>query len=102
MLVLAMFYDSVSALPAFEAATRGLNSAVVGVLSATAYRLGQKTLGSPVASGIALCAFSSTALLGIPTPAIVVTAGMIGVSLLSTQKAGLELGRGKGAPSESP
>jgi chromate transporter len=88
MLLLAVFYPLVSTLPAFGPATRGLSAAVVGLLVATTYRFGRATVGSRVALGMAVCAFGSTVVLGIPSAAIVVAAGWIGVPLLSAPGAG--------------
>jgi chromate transporter len=88
MLLLAVFYPRVAALPAFGPATQGLGAAVVGLLLATTYRFGRATLGNRVALGIALCAFGSTVVLGIPSAAIIVAAGLIGVPLLSAPGTG--------------
>ena len=71
-------------------------AAAVGILLATAYRFGRTAVGSPVTLSIAVCAFGSTVVLGIPAAAVVVAAGLIGVPLLSTPGVGQGLGHGKG------
>jgi chromate transporter len=96
MLLLAIFYDAVSALSAFGLAAQGLTAAVVGLLLAATYRFGRATIGGPVTLGIALSAFGSSAGLGIAAAAVVVAAGLIGVPLLSAPGAdrGWESGKG--------
>ncbi len=97
MVLLAVFYDSVAALATFGSAARGLAAAVVGLLTATAYRFGRATLGDSVSLIIALSAFGLAVGLRIPAALVVVAAGLIGVPLLSTSGAGK--GRGNGARS---
>jgi chromate transport protein ChrA len=86
-----MHYDSISNLPAFGPAARGLSSAVVGILLASAYMFGRKTLGSPLSLCIILFTFGSTVIFGIHALAIVVATAVLGVWLLSTRKAGVRL-----------
>jgi len=96
MLVLAIGYDFVSALPSFGPVVQGVTAAVVGLLLATTYRIGRATLGGPLRMGIALAAFAFSALAGVPAGALVVAAGLVGAPLLSSAVEGTRRGSGKG------
>jgi chromate transporter len=97
MFLLAIFYDTVSALPAFGPTTQGLAAAVVGLLLAATIRIGRATLGDRVSLGIAVVAFGSAAGLGVPAAVVVVVAGLIGIGLLSVSKTEQARGSGKGS-----
>jgi chromate transporter len=85
MVFLAAFYDYVSALPAFGLAARGLTAALIGLLLSTMCRLGRGTFGNPLTLAIAVCAFGSVAVPALPSAAVVLAAGLIGVLLLSVR-----------------
>jgi chromate transporter len=88
MLLLAVFYDTMSQWSAFERAAQGLTAAVVGLLLASACRFGRASITGPIGLGIALSAFGSATALGVPAAAVVVAAGLIGIPLLSAPGAG--------------
>ena len=83
MVLLAAVYGVTTALPAMGPAVNGLTAAVVGLLLATTYRLGQSNIKEPLTWGIALLAFAAGAFLGISAALIVVAAGLLGIILLS-------------------
>ncbi|HEY5868234.1 MAG TPA: chromate transporter [Candidatus Tectomicrobia bacterium] len=80
-LALAVGYVSVTAVPAIRPAINGLTAAVVGILLATAYRLGKANIPDRITLGIALASIVAGAVLGISAAVIVVTAGLLGVCL---------------------
>ena len=80
-LALAVGYVSVTAVPAIRPAFNGLTAAVVGILLATAYRLGKANIPDRITLGIALASIVAGAVLGISAAVIVVTAGLLGVCL---------------------
>ena len=81
MLVLAAAYVSVTAVPAMRPAITGLTAAVVGLLLATAYRLGKANIPDRITLGIALASLVAGAVLGISAAVIVAAAGLLGVGL---------------------
>lgn len=83
MLLLAVFYGSVSGLPGIGPAVNGLTAAVVGLLLAATYRLGKANIKEPLTLGLALLAFISGGFFGVHAAAVVVAAGLLGVFLLS-------------------
>jgi chromate transporter len=96
MLLLAVGYDFVLSLPLLRSGIQGVAAAVVGLLVAMAYRTGRAILGDPIRWGIALSAFLSSALMGIPSGAVVVAAGLIGIPLLCSGVDDRRPGTGKG------
>ena len=81
MLVLAAAYVSVTAVPAMRPAINGLTAAVIGLLLATAYRLGKANIPDRITLGIALASVVAGVVLGVSAAVIVVAAGLIGVCL---------------------
>ena len=81
MLVLAVAYVSATAVPAMRPAINGLTAAVVGILLATTYRLGQANIPDRTALGIALASVVAGVVLGVSAVLIVVAAGLLGVCL---------------------
>jgi chromate transporter len=96
MLLLAIGYDFILALPSLGPAVQGVTAAVVGLLVATAYRIGRATLVNRSQLGIALAAFACSAFAAVPAGAVVVAAGLMGVGLLSSVDERGTLGLGKG------
>jgi chromate transporter len=96
MLLLGVFYETVSGWSGFGGAAQGLMAAVVGLLLASACRFGRAVLAGPLGLGIALGAFGSSAGLGVPAAAVVVVAGLVGV--LGLSPSGMP-GSGKGGRS---
>jgi chromate transporter len=87
MVLLAGAYMATTALPGLGPAVSGLTAGVVGILLATTYRLGKPNIKAPLTWGIALVAFAVGAFLGISAALIVVTAGLLGMILLSPPSA---------------
>jgi chromate transporter len=83
MVLLAAAYGVTTALPAMGPAINGLTAAVVGLLLATTYRLGQSNIKEPVTWAIALMAFAAGSFLVISAALIVAAAGLLGMILLS-------------------
>jgi len=83
MVLLAAAYGLTTALPAMGPAVNGLTAAVIGLLLATTFRLGQSNIKEPLTWAIALVAFAVGAFLGISAALIVVAAGLLGIILLS-------------------
>lgn len=98
MVLLAAAYGATSALPAMGSPVNGLTSAVVGILLATTYRLGQANIKEPLTWGIALVAFAVGAVLDISAALIVVAAGLLGILLLSPSRAVQDQQRKEGRP----
>ena len=87
MLLLAAAYVAATILPALGPTMNGLSAAVVGVLLATTYRLGKANVTTPLMGGIAVAAFSASALFGINAAFIVVAAGLVGIGFFSVPSA---------------
>ena len=85
MLLLAAGYVASSAIPAVGPAINGVTSVVVGILLATAYRLGKRSISrvEPLPIALAAAAFLAEAFLSISVALIVVVAGVLGILLLS-------------------
>jgi chromate transporter len=83
MLMLAVAYVTVTALPSLYPAMNGLTAAIVGLLLATTYRLGKANIADCAALGIALASVVAGAALGVSAAVIVVAAGLLGVYLYS-------------------
>jgi|GEM_PF-460461 len=85
MLLLAAGYVASSAIPAVGPAINGVTSAVVGILLATAYRLGKRNISraEPLTIVLAAAAFLAGAFLNMSVALIVVAAGVLGIVLLS-------------------
>jgi len=98
MVLLAAAYVATTALPAIGPAVNGLTAGVVGILLATAYRLGKPNIKEPLTWGIALVAFAVGAFLGISAALIVVAAGLLGMLLLSPSSAAQDQQRKEGQP----
>lgn len=87
MLLLAMFYVAVSSLPLVEPAVTGVTAGAIGILLATAYRLGTRNVTSPLTATIAVLAFAAGAFGGVNAAFIVIAAGLVGIPLLSAAAA---------------
>lgn len=85
MLLLAAGYVAASAIPAVGPAVNGISAAVVGILLATAYRLGKRniSLKEPLTVALAAASLLVGALLGVNVALIVIAAGLIGALLLA-------------------
>lgn len=96
MVMLAAAYEAATALPAIGPVVNGLTAAVMGVLLATTYRLGQANVKEPLTLGIVFIAFGAGAFLGANAALVVVAAGLSGVVLLSTSAGGQRQAREAG------
>jgi len=79
MLVLSIIYSQITALPNVQSALRGLNSAVVGLLLITSYRLGRSTIKNYLGVALAAVALALAVIGRFPLVAIVVGAGTLGI-----------------------
>lgn len=86
MLLLSALYVAAAALPNVGPIINVLTAAVVGILLATTYRLGQANSTSLLTLGLAITAFITGALLNVNAALIVFAAGLIGVFLLTASK----------------
>jgi chromate transporter len=86
MVVLAAGYVAVTALPHVQPAITGLTAAVIGMLLATGYRIGMKSLTSFVALGLADAAFVLGGFLSVNAALIVVAAGLIGMAFARAKR----------------
>jgi chromate transporter len=85
MLVLAIGYVTVTALPALYPAMHGLMAAIVGLLLATTYRLGKINIADRATLGIAFTSVVAGVVLGVSAVVIMVAAGLFGVCLYVIQ-----------------
>lgn len=99
MLLLAAFSKGLTSNPALVPAVQGVTSAVIGLLLASLYRFGRATIGGPAAVGVALAAFASALFFRVPAAVVVVAAGLTGIPLLSTSRAGAKAGSMRGGRS---
>jgi chromate transporter len=91
MLVLAVAYVAVTALPALHPAVNGLTAAVVGLLLATTYRLGKANITGYFTFGIALASVVAGAVFGFHAAVIVIAAGLLGMCVFPVLHSGQEL-----------
>lgn len=98
MVLLAAAYGATTAIPAMGPPINGLTAAVVGLLLATTYRLGQANIKQPLTWGMALAAFAAGAVLGLSAALIVVAAGLLGILLLSPARTAPDQQRQEGTP----
>jgi chromate transporter len=83
MVLLAAGYAAVTTVPTVAPAVNGITAAVVGILLATAYRLGKRNITGLLTVTIGLAAFVAGAFQGVNAALIVVAGGIIGILLLS-------------------
>jgi chromate transporter len=86
MIALAAAYIAATALPNIEPTINGLTAAVVGILLATTYRLGQQNFRNPLMLAITLAAFLTGAFLNINAALIVIAAGLLGIPFFSSSR----------------
>lgn len=84
MVLLAAGYVAVSTIPAIAPAVQGLTAAAVGMLLATAYRLGKRSISieQPLTIALGLAAFAAGAAFGVNVALIVLAAGLLGTIFL--------------------
>ncbi len=75
---LAWIYVEFGTTPLVESVFHGLKPAVVAIIAVALFNMGRNTLKRPVKLGIAVAALAAIALFGVPFPAIVLGAGVVG------------------------
>ncbi|MFP5328566.1 MAG: chromate efflux transporter [Alphaproteobacteria bacterium] len=78
ILALSFLYVLLGDLPAIEGLFFGLKAAVIAIVFQALYRIGSRSLGNGARWGIAAAAFLAIFAFGVPFPAIVVGAALIG------------------------
>ncbi|TFV90296.1 chromate efflux transporter [Oxalobacteraceae bacterium OM1] len=78
LIVLSWIYIAFGNVPAVAAVLYGIKPAVVAIVLAAAWRIGSRSLKNGVLIAIAVLAFVAIAILHVPFPAIVLTAGLAG------------------------
>src|SRR5207249_11697378 len=79
LIALSWIYMAYGHVPAIAGALYGIKPAVTAIVLHAAWRIGSRALGSPALWMIAAAAFVAIFALGAPFPAIVLTAGALGV-----------------------
>ena len=77
--VLSWIYIAFGDVPAVAGILYGIKPAVVAIVLAAAWRIGSRTLKNALLVAIAIAAFIAIAVIKLPFPIIVVTAGVIGM-----------------------
>jgi chromate transporter len=78
MLGLAWTYAAHGDLPWVEAIVEGMSAAVVGIVAAALLRISRRGLRGPTAVGIAIAVFVGATIVGLPYPALIVGAALLG------------------------
>jgi chromate transporter len=79
LIALSWIYMAWGQLPAVAGIMAGIKPAVVAIVLAAAWRIGNRTLRNGVLVGVALAAFVGIDLLGVPFPLIVLGAAAVGL-----------------------
>jgi chromate transporter len=78
MLLLSIFYVSLSAQPWFEPLFLGIKAAVVAIVAQAVARIAKRALGTQFKMGLAMASFVALAALGLAFPLVILGAGVIG------------------------
>jgi chromate transporter len=78
MFALSWSYAAFGTLPWVEAVFYGLRAAVVAIVAAALVRIAARTLRRPAAAALALLAWLGLFVFGVPFPAIIAVAGLVG------------------------
>jgi chromate transporter len=91
MMALAAGYIAVSGLPLLRPAADGLTAAAVGLLLATAWRLGKRSITprQPLSIVLALIAVIAGGVFGLSAAVVVVVAGLIGIVAFTASEAAI-------------
>ena len=81
LLGLSYVYAAFGAVPAIAGFLAGLQAVVVAIVVAAVLKIGRRTLKTPLHIAIAVAAFVGIYFLGVPFPAIVLGAGLVGLAL---------------------
>lgn len=89
MMALAAGYIAVSGLPLVRPAAAGLTAAAVGLLLATAWRLGKRSIapGQPLSFALALGAVLAGGIFGVSAALLVAVAGLVGIVAYTASEA---------------
>lgn len=79
LMILSWFYAAFGAVPAIQALFLGLKAAVLAVVLEAVLRIGRRALKTNAARVVAASAFIGIFVLGLPFPAIIITAAIVGV-----------------------
>ncbi|WP_373896829.1 chromate efflux transporter [uncultured Massilia sp.] len=80
MVLLSWIYVAWGDVPVLAGVLAGIQPAVVAIVLAAAWRLGRRTLRNAALAGVALAAFLSIAVLGLPFPVVVLGAALAGLA----------------------
>lgn len=83
MVVFAAGYVAVSALPGVQPVITGITAAAVGLLLASTYRLGKRSITGPLTAALALLAFVAGAVFNVNAALLVLAGGLLGIPLFS-------------------
>jgi chromate transporter len=78
--LISLVYVTYGQVPAVDAVFYGLKAAVMAVVAAAVLRIGKKALKNAVMWTISAAAFAAIFFLNVPFPAIVLTAGLVGLA----------------------
>jgi len=98
---LASVYAFWGHLPLLVSVFAVLKPAVLAIVLVAAWRLGRRTLRTPLQLGLAIAGFLALALLDLPYPLVVLAAGLIGVAVGRWRPALLAVGAAPGAAAQS-
>ena len=89
MMALAAGYIAVSGLPLVQPAAAGLTAAAVGLLLATAWRLGKRSIAprQPLSVALALGAALAGGIFGVSAALLVAVAGLVGIVAYTSSEA---------------
>jgi chromate transporter len=79
LIALSWIYMAFGDVPAVAGVLYGIKPAVTAIVLLAAWRIGSRALRNPVLWTLAACAFIAIFLFGVPFPAIVIGAGIVGV-----------------------
>ena len=80
LLGLSYVYAAFGSLPAIAGILSGLQAVVVAIVLAAVLKIGRRALRTPLHMAIAAAAFAGIYFLGVPYPAIVIGAGLVGLA----------------------
>lgn len=91
MLLLSYLYANLGALPAVEGIFFGIKAAVLAIVAQALLKVGRRALKGRISLAIAVAAFLSLAVLQIPFPIVVLSAGLLGGLFLGSVSSPPEL-----------
>jgi chromate transporter len=96
MMALAAGYIAVSGLPLVQPAAAGLTAATVGLLLATAWRLGKRSITprQPLSIVLAVAALIAGGMFGISAALLVLVAGLVGIVAYTASEAAIAAQQG--------